>query len=339
MSLLGNIVRQNKKEQGGAGAAAANNGLSLDATLTIAQLGQDIATVASPAILLSDRDIPLGGHSFAIGKTSLSDRKLFIDPVNKLYQIGEVDQDFFFSVNAANETFQAFITGGARALILDINNAIYEMGDCNGIAGGTRLIVNDTAQQLTFESNVTFDKYLDLSKSLETYKMGDIDGTNNGMFLDIDDGNGIATLGDVSGTVNGTKLSVDDANNLTQILDILGNAFLYIDSSGAPDCAIGDYFSSNNGCYFEAFDGGNSLFAAKSVNGIAGRKVLNFSNDQYKIGDTQSANNGTFLTINDALQLFTLTNVPPFADNAAALGAGLVAGDLYRSGDNLNIVH
>jgi hypothetical protein len=34
-----------------------------------------------------------------------------------------------------------------------------------------------------------------------------------------------------------------------------------------------------------------------------------------------------------------IANVPEYADNAAALLAGLTAGKLYRTGDNLKIVH
>ena len=34
-----------------------------------------------------------------------------------------------------------------------------------------------------------------------------------------------------------------------------------------------------------------------------------------------------------------IANVPQHADNAAALLAGLTAGELYRTGDNLKIVH
>jgi hypothetical protein len=34
-----------------------------------------------------------------------------------------------------------------------------------------------------------------------------------------------------------------------------------------------------------------------------------------------------------------IANVPEYADNAAALLSGLTAGELYRTGDNLKIVH
>ena len=34
-----------------------------------------------------------------------------------------------------------------------------------------------------------------------------------------------------------------------------------------------------------------------------------------------------------------ISNIPAYANNTAALNGGLVAGDLYRNGDNLSIVH
>jgi hypothetical protein len=34
-----------------------------------------------------------------------------------------------------------------------------------------------------------------------------------------------------------------------------------------------------------------------------------------------------------------IANIPVYASNAAALSGGLVAGDIYRNGDNLGIVH
>ena len=37
--------------------------------------------------------------------------------------------------------------------------------------------------------------------------------------------------------------------------------------------------------------------------------------------------------------IFKMTGIVEHADNAAALVAGLVAGDIYRTGDLLKIVH
>ena len=44
------------------------------------------------------------------------------------------------------------------------------------------------------------------------------------------------------------------------------------------------------------------------------------------------------ITVN-SVGITNIANVPTYADNAAALLAGLVAGDIYRTGDTLKIVH
>jgi len=65
------------------------------------------------------------------------------------------------------------------------------------------------------------------------------------------------------------------------------------------------------------------------------------------IGDVDDNNNGTVQTLDDDAQTITLTaangiiisTVPEYADNAAAISAGLVVGTIYRTGDDLKIVH
>lgn len=51
----------------------------------------------------------------------------------------------------------------------------------------------------------------------------------------------------------------------------------------------------------------------------------------YRIGDINGIVNGTYIQINDATQLVTITNVPSYADDAAATGAGLTSGQLYKT--------
>jgi hypothetical protein len=66
-----------------------------------------------------------------------------------------------------------------------------------------------------------------------------------------------------------------------------------------------------------------------------------------KIGGTPV--NATYnFTLAELLGLFqanfnapaiVIANTPEYADNATALAAGLTAGQIYRTGDNLKIVH
>jgi hypothetical protein len=68
---------------------------------------------------------------------------------------------------------------------------------------------------------------------------------------------------------------------------------------------------------------------------------LDIANQKYEIGDIDAASSGnnTKITIDDLAQRITVSNVPVYANNTAALGAGLTVGMLYRAGDSLNIVY
>lgn len=48
-------------------------------------------------------------------------------------------------------------------------------------------------------------------------------------------------------------------------------------------------------------------------------------------GDLSNSGNGTTLTIDDVNQLVTITNVPTYADDAAAITGGLTTGQLYKT--------
>lgn len=45
------------------------------------------------------------------------------------------------------------------------------------------------------------------------------------------------------------------------------------------------------------------------------------------------------LTVKGATGIINISNTPSYADNAAAIAGGLVAGDIYRTGENLKIVY
>lgn len=58
---------------------------------------------------------------------------------------------------------------------------------------------------------------------------------------------------------------------------------------------------------------------------------LDQETNTFRIGDLTNSNNGTSIQIDDALSLITITNVPSYADDAAASGAGLTSGQLYKT--------
>lgn len=101
-----------------------------------------------------------------------------------------------------------------------------------------------------------------------------------------------------------------------------GNAF-YASASGFATKAIRGIIGGTALCAGSLEGNGSGTWALETKKGIV---------DFYDYAGTTAI----FRLIDDKISLV----VPgPYADNAAALGAGLVPGNLYRSGDSLNIVH
>ena len=99
----------------------------------------------------------------------------------------------------------------------------------------------------------------------------------------------------------------------------------------------------NGGLKFSTAAAGASVSGSLTVQGsagnnglvsLAGNGVVNGVTDlKLAVGSVNKVTvNSTKINITSAL-------ISNYANNAAALAAGLVAGDLYRNGDSLNIVH
>jgi hypothetical protein len=80
---------------------------------------------------------------------------------------------------------------------------------------------------------------------------------------------------------------------------------------------------------YTKLDGANKVF---SVN-VSSAKVLNIdpNNNLYGIGDLGGINNDTKIIIDDSTLLVTISNVPTYADDAAAATGGLTTGQLYKT--------
>lgn len=145
-----------------------------------------------------------------------------------------------------------------------------------------------------------------------------------------DYGLNVYKFGDYAGyNLNGTSLIIDDSS---------GTIITYFNaiSQGLQMDFINAEF------YFGNFSiGQNYYIRCDSGAGVT-------------IGDFLTNLNGTYIQVNDTNQKinlkntsgsYNLSNMPSYADNAAALAAGLIAGDLYRhdglleSQDQLRIVH
>jgi len=102
------------------------------------------------------------------------------------------------------------------------------------------------------------------------------------------------------------------------------------------------------GMYFDTNSGNIRTTSGNDVKGLK----LDFASTTYSLGDFDGINNGNSIKIFDAddtIQIYSnqgfynFSNIPSYANNAAAISGGLNVGDIYRGttggGDTLHIVH
>lgn len=298
MSVGGIIQRANKQIPGPAGPAggvtAANNGLSLDAGLTTAQLGQSIGAVGDPAALLSDREIPMAGNSFAMIDAA-SNRHFVVsqDAVNGRYILGDVDQaDANGYLDIDKQV--AHLAGGRSVAI----------GDLDNLHGGSQFAtVGNVGGQQRIVAAMNGNEYLNLAGWLDQYYFGDFGGATNGISLSLlnDNLNRRAYLGTVLG--NGMGFSINDLNRNAEVSDSLGTYFLIDPVSRVY--YLGDYVSGNDG-WMQVTNQIYQVFLP-DMNGMAIEAKADGGGNRYvKLGDVDLANNQTLLEIDDANQLFTM---------------------------------
>lgn len=200
----------------------------------------------------------------------------------------------------------------------------------------------------TFTSTAVAARKLDIIGN--NIKIGDVQGTFNYDRLNIDITSGINEMGSSgSFTFKNTYPGQGD------------RPLLKIVSGSDNLVTIGDRANSFNGFYSE-MDMPNSLYEIK-IGGISGtslftvdylNKIYSFGQwfvtgqpylkmdgntgnvalsgtGQITIGDVTSAGNSTTLSVDDVTQLVKITNVPTFADDAAAATGGLTTGQLYKT--------
>ncbi len=157
---------------------------------------------------------------------------------------------------------------------------------------------------------------------------------------------GSQASGDLRIYHDGSNSYIDEQG--TGNLIIKGSTSVLISTaSGGQMANFGDGSSAN--LYFNGSQKFSTTAAGASVSGsltvqgsagnngqvtLAGNGVVNGVTDlKIAVGSVNKVTvNSTKINITSAL-------ISNYANNAAALAAGLVAGDLYRNGDSLNIVH
>jgi len=166
-------------------------------------------------------------------------------------------------------------------------------------------------------------------------------------------GGGIAIGDAITDADAASILYVDASGNLTQdakfTRDSLGQTLIRAQDVGIQNGTI----SVQTGlAAISATDETNSSFTrfrttptiASGVyyDGISLQNGFNINSNGITLGNLSGGNN-TKITVDDVTQLITVSNVPTYADETTAIGAGLTTGQVYKSYDGQNyflaIVH
>jgi len=188
------------------------------------------------------------------------------------------------------------------------------------------------------------NSYFEINKPSDLYRFGDMDGSNTGTTLILNDAvqlsritsasgnrlfldalNGLYQMGDIDGFGNSSYAEINDATQFAQI--ILGtNPCLILDAPNA-DYLMGDINGVGNSTLINAFDSasscrmtaGNVLLAQLDLdhlnsnfeiilNGVR-RLLLDEANNRYQIGDLGvTTNNGGIIDLDDAASMLSFGN-------------------------------
>lgn len=158
----------------------------------------------------------------------------------------------------------------------------------------------------------------------------DSDGSTNG--FDVTKSTGITRLGSLSGG-SGFKLTVNDQGQSARIgtnadrfnIDALSGDATILTSISGKSFGIKDFSTSDIGMFI-----GNSS-PVFGLGNMATTGSNMYIDDTAKTITVKGGVNGTQILIDDTAQLITISNVPDYADDAAAATGGLTTGQLYQT--------
>ena len=213
-----------------------------------------------------------------------------------------------FNVGFSGENFFSLTTLGA----LTIPVLSFSVGGPLG-GNGTAITVEDVEETVTID---TVNAYIGTESNFNN--------ETTGMFS-------LGTLVDIPTLISSLGVYNTIANSGTGDVSIAG---------------VGDFSGISGGSTMSAalayFGGDNSQAYIYADNALPGIKIVSNVADAagtHHMTSVQSATswsiiggaNGTGISVNDSGSLITLTNVPAYINDAAAVAAGLATGDLYKS--------
>lgn len=301
----GSISFSQKVEPAGApgppfAPTSADNGLSVDPITGRIVLGNDVG--AFLAQLLSDREIPLNNFIFELVNGIGGDKQFSVDPVNRLYQFGDISgagNNFFMSIDDTNQLSQ-ILFGADPYLLLDLANNQYAFGDFNNFVnpvmdmyGGANPSIGRTVQTGGFAISVnegmginggvpSYQNFLEggandvtfrYSDELFTFFTGQGAGTVGKVLADLannDYGIGDGFPGDPGGqNNNGTALYINDA---AQTVEIYSNGMRrsVLVNASAYNVALGDIDGNNNLMILQVDDANNRV----SISNVGNNSII-----------------------------------------------------------------
>jgi len=219
--------------------------------------------------------------------------------------------------------FSLTITNG-KSLYLDTTARESTIGDRENIYNGTNLLVSDNAQ--------TFNMITDQGGTQAPLMVIGTDFLSWGLGQLINTRNQVSFAGEAANPLEVLLLGLDEHGGvMTPVTIRTTNPRDTIDANAiGNDLIISTGLSTGNVV-------GGTLYFESSLSGAPG-PTLNTATRWGKItggevsfGDINSINNGTFITVDDISQLVTISNVPTYADDAAAVVGGLTTGQLYKT--------
>lgn len=316
-------------------------------------------------LLTADNGLTALGTNVQLGGTLLADTN--IDAANNQLNIGN-GQLFSFVSSVTN-----ILSNNGRGIRTDQNNTIIgDIADTNNL---TTFYIDDQNKHIYSKlEGINKGLSLDVVGANDLYWLGKLGlgGDFQGVYLDYANNNlsltseagginifpslGLTNIGDVNSYGQATNIQIFDQTAIIQTI-FAGSANGFYLNFANGNHYFGDYIGNISQTYLQIDAGSSASLLFSTQITLSGSGGCGFFMDALTartiIGDYANGGNNSFLKVDDsegkislntANGLVNLANIQSYADNAAALAAGLVVGDLYRGSglgfdDFLLIVH
>ena len=203
---------------------------------------------------------------------------------------------------------------GLDYLRVNYSTSDYGIGDIQAAGNKTNLRVSDSASSIYAYASAGF--FVN-------------EPTTGYVAFKADPNARVTVIGDANSSFNKTRISVDDVGGDINISTSGNGSIIQMGDTGSFGF---DTLIHVNDFAKQVFVQTEGTFAVQT---LAGKRVFETSvsggNLTAQIGDINAFGNSTYILIDDNTQLVKITNVPAYADDTAATGAGLTTGNLYKT--------